>query len=239
MPLADFESLAAQVKPLAGVMSLHVTGEPMTHPQFKEIVSGCSRMGIELNLVTNGTLAGKYRDLLLSEKSMGQISFSLHALQYAGEDMRSRTLAALAEIAKAKREDMIIAFRLRGQRGTEFEKGVSAFLRESFGGGEKLKNGATKLADRVFLHHGDFFGWPGENAGGGHKGCLGLKHHFAVLCGGDVVPCCMDYDGNMALGNVKTAPLKDILGGTNAAAMRRAVAEGEPSYCKSCGFSSP
>ena len=44
--------------------------------------------------------------------------------------------------------------------------------------------------------------------------CSGFKEQFAVLADGRVTACCLDYEGNTVLGNVKERPLKEILGGS-------------------------
>lgn len=44
-----------------------------------------------------------------------------------------------------------------------------------------------------------------------HGYCFGMRDHFAILYTGDVVLCCVDYDGKTAVGNLKDSPLIDIL----------------------------
>ncbi len=41
--------------------------------------------------------------------------------------------------------------------------------------------------------------------------CFGMRDHFAVLYNGDVTLCCIDYDGQTAIGNLKEASLEQIL----------------------------
>jgi hypothetical protein len=41
--------------------------------------------------------------------------------------------------------------------------------------------------------------------------CFGMRDHFAILYSGDVVLCCVDFDGRTAVGNLKNASLLDIL----------------------------
>jgi MoaA/NifB/PqqE/SkfB family radical SAM enzyme len=44
-----------------------------------------------------------------------------------------------------------------------------------------------------------------------HGYCFGMRDHFAILYTGDVVLCCVDFDGKTSLGNLNDAPLVDIL----------------------------
>ena len=41
--------------------------------------------------------------------------------------------------------------------------------------------------------------------------CYGMRDHFGILYNGDVVLCCMDFDGQTAIGNLNNSSLKGIL----------------------------
>ncbi len=41
--------------------------------------------------------------------------------------------------------------------------------------------------------------------------CFGMRDHFAILYSGDVVLCCVDFDGRTAVGNLKNSSLLEIL----------------------------
>jgi hypothetical protein len=41
--------------------------------------------------------------------------------------------------------------------------------------------------------------------------CFGMRDHFAILYSGDVVLCCVDFDGRTSIGNLKDASLLEIL----------------------------
>ena len=41
--------------------------------------------------------------------------------------------------------------------------------------------------------------------------CFGMRDHFSVLYNGDVILCCVDYDGRTTIGNLNDASLEDIL----------------------------
>lgn len=60
--------------------------------------------------------------------------------------------------------------------------------------------------------------------------------NLGILWDGRCVPCCLDYDGQLALGDVNEASLASILMGAKASQMRRVfLGEGElPDYCRSC-----
>ena len=243
MTLEMFETVASQVKPFAKVVSLHLMGEPFMHPRLPEILRVCSRLGLRVNLVTNGTLLDKFGPAVFGEKCLSQVTFSLHALAALPAGERLEKLRRLTEFAKSKPGPLIAGFRLRGGREDPFVKETSAYLLSAFSGSSPAggKGGAVTLAENIYLNFGALFEWPGRSGKKVKKGCLGLRHHFAVLCGGEVVPCCADYDGNLSIGNINKRPLADILSGPEAAALRDSIAAKTPmpAYCATCGFNAP
>jgi len=70
-----------------------------------------------------------------------------------------------------------------------------------------------KLKEYVFLEWGERFEWPDERAEecGGDHSCYGLRDQIGVLSDGTVVPCCLDADGAIDLGNIFTDSITDIL----------------------------
>jgi radical SAM protein with 4Fe4S-binding SPASM domain len=65
-----------------------------------------------------------------------------------------------------------------------------------------------------------------------------LRNQIGVLVDGTVVPCCLDHNGELSLGNLFELPLDEILASPRA----RAIFEGfsrheavEP-LCRRCGY---
>lgn len=99
--------------------------------------------------------------------------------------------------------------------------------------GYRIRNG-------LFMEWGDRFEWPDQKAPdqGNCLYCHGLQDHFGILCDGTVVPCCLDSDGIIALGNIFQEELSDILSSPRAKAIvngfqRRRASE---DLCRRCGF---
>ena len=101
------------------------------------------------------------------------------------------------------------------------------------------KRGA-RICDKLHLEYGERFEWPDMEAQdrGDSVFCYGLKDHFGILCDGTVIPCCLDREGEIALGNVFKSPIEDILSCERA----KAVAEGFKNkkaceeLCRKCGY---
>ena len=68
--------------------------------------------------------------------------------------------------------------------------------------------------------------------------CYGLRDQIGVLVDGTVVPCCLDAEGSIALGNLLTQSLEDILNAPRATALRAGFDNRtavEP-LCRRCGY---
>jgi len=243
MAVETFEHAALQAGDLAAVIFLHLLGEPFMHPRLPEILGVCSRLGLKVNLVTNGLLLDKFGPAIFSEKCLGQVSVSLHALTGLPPALRGETLLRFTAFARSRPRGLIVSFRLRGNPEDAFIKETKAFLLKTLaadGAGERVRDG-LKLSEGVYLNFGSIFDWPGGPGGKAKTGCLGLRHHFGILSDGRVVPCCADFDGALALGNIKDKPLAAILASPEARALRDSIAGKTPMppYCASCGFTAP
>jgi radical SAM protein with 4Fe4S-binding SPASM domain len=238
MPLELFESAAAQAGGLAEVVSLHLLGEPLTHSRFPEILAACTRLGLRVNLVTNGLLLERFRRELFSEPCLSQISVSLQALTCLPEAELVPAINRLAGFAAAKPERLTVGFRLRSGGGGPFRETATRALHDAFGLRPDPAAPYVRLGDGIFLNFGGFFSWPGAGGPSRRSGCLGLRHNFGILSDGRVVPCCADHDGALALGSVAETPLAQILSSSSAATLRQSLASGSlPPRCASCGFS--
>jgi hypothetical protein len=156
---------------------------------------------------------------------------------------RREKLDRLIGFAARRPPGLIISFRLRGGGAETFVKETEGFLLDAFAPhkNEGRAAGGLALADKVFLNYGAMFDWPrplSPEAAAKGRGCLGLRHHFAILCSGKVVPCCADYGGSLALGDINLEPLSGILSSPAAVLLRDSIAAKTPmpGYCSGCGF---
>ena len=243
MSVSEFENIARQANKFAKVISLHLLGEPLLHPQFKEIIAVAEKLGLGINLVTNGTLAKNYGEDVWGRRCFRQVTISTQSLICFDSQEQSLKIAEYSRFAKENCHRFKVSFRLRGSLDSPFVRSISGQIARMF---RDIPDGwhwdgiPITLSDRIFLNHGDIFIWRGKRPP--QSSCLGLRHHFGILSDGTVVPCCADYDGSMAMGNVLSTPLEDILNSPSALNLRRAI-EGRsgpvPDYCSGCGFIMP
>jgi radical SAM protein with 4Fe4S-binding SPASM domain len=99
---------------------------------------------------------------------------------------------------------------------------------------------SLRLTGRISLHFDSRFTWPSPQLPVRTQSgfCHGLSSHFGVLADGTVVPCCLDKEAALPLGNCNDTPLATILSGPRASAMREGFARGElvEDFCRRCPF---
>ena len=238
------EQFAHILQQLAGktqYIYYHLMGEPLTHPDLPEFLKMAAQQGFSSVITTNGTLLAK-RGQALMDAGLHKVSISLHSFEKnddAAQEAYLRDCAAFA--AQAAERGILVSFRLwnRGVDGGSNCKALE-ILRCCLPGGWQENSRGYRIRDRVFLEYGDRFAWPDKEADdlGKEVFCYGLKDHFGILCDGTVVPCCLDSDGVITLGNVFSQELSEILDTPRAEAMRKGFScrKASEDLCRRCGY---
>ena len=224
-----FALLAGKLRRHTDYLYLHVMGEPLLHPQLAEILRICGDLGFRVCLTTNGTLLADRLPLLRDCPALHKVSVSLHSFEGNGrrdglEDYITQAADSCLALAEG---GVICALRLWNRGGAETENFrilqiLGRILQKDIAGLKADNRGNRRLAEHLYLEPGERFDWP-HPAGGTQdtQFCYGLRRQIAVLCDGTVVPCCLDSEGRLALGNLLTQELDDILAAPRAQAIRR------------------
>ncbi len=251
MDPALFGRVLRQIAPLTGQVCLHVLGEPTLHPHFGKIMDLCAAAGMQVDLTTNATLLAENSDLLLQNRALRQINFSMQSLRQ-GDGLDQGTVDAILEFSRQAaclRPELFINYRLwtlsslHAPAHNDFNAAVRTRIASGLGcdipplpPGRK----SVRLTGRAYLHMDTVFAWPGDLATQPRdKGfCHALSTHCAILADGTVCPCCLDADGRIALGNLHDAPLTDILDSPRARAMLQGFAAGRlvEDVCRHCTY---
>ena len=246
MPPEDFRRIAEKLRGETSYLYLHVLGEPLLHPQLKELLAIAGELGFRVCLVTNGTLLHKRREELLAAKSLHKVSVSLHSFEgNGGAGNLSAYLQQVWEVCLPLSERGVLCALRLWNEGTapRLNGAVEAFLSQRIGRDvESLPRdarGNRTLRPNLFLERAERFGWPDLNAPeSGANFCHGFTRQLAVLWDGTVTPCCLDSEGDIPLGNLLSQPLEEILQGERAAAMAAGFAARKPTeeLCRRCGY---
>jgi radical SAM protein with 4Fe4S-binding SPASM domain len=245
----DFAIVVRKIRPFTDYVYLHVLGEPLLHPRFEEILSIARKADLNINLTTNGSLIAKQKPVLLANK-IRQINFSLHdAEENIKPEHWADYLQSILNFADEASGSTYINFRLWNSGMNVSENFTQFFLPYILNwydkNNEKFstvgnKNG-IKLAEHIFLQSAPRFVWPKGSSVNVpiDKTCYALRDHIAILANGQVVPCCLDADAQLYLGNIFTENPEDILQTLRAVSIRKGFEQHravEP-FCATCGFS--
>ena len=233
-----FSRILDQLEGKTQYIYYHLMGEPLTHPELSEFLQMAAERGFKSIITTNGTLLDKVGQKLLSSP-LHKVNISVHSFEQGDETAYLSQVAAFAD--SASKAGVLISMRLwnkdhDGGRNQTTE----AFLRQHLPGPWQENSRGYRIRDKLYLEYGDRFAWPDQAAPvqNDQVFCYGLRDQFGILCDGTVVPCCLDSDGVIALGNVLTQDLQDILDSPRAKAMVEGFScrKATEDLCRRCGY---
>ena len=240
----SMEEFSYIVKSLVGVtdyLYFHVMGEPLTHPLLPDFIEYASSLGFKCAITTNGTLLWDRREELLSSP-VYKINISVHSFEEGSDENYLSYIKNIADFASdAADRGILTVLRLwnKGQDNGRNDKTLD-ILTARLQGEWKCGARGARIRHKLHLEYGDRFSWPDmscENMGS-QVYCYGLGDHFGVLSDGRVIPCCLDSEGDVTLGNLFESSIDSILNSERAVAIRQgfdnkyAVEE----LCQKCGY---
>lgn len=241
MTMEEFSHICAQLQGVTQYLYFHIMGEPTLHPLLPDFIRHASARGFHVAITTNGTLLDKCGEALLNS-GIYKVNISVHSFEEGSRQDYLRYLSACFDFAhKASRTGILCILRLWNRGGEEGHNASTiALLEERFPRPWQEGKRGARLRDKLHLEFGDRFDWPDLSAPnyGDDVFCYGLKDHFGVLCDGTVVPCCLDHEGDIPLGNLHRQPLSAILSSPRALAMREGFTRRRATeeLCRRCGY---
>ncbi|MDP2813123.1 MAG: radical SAM/SPASM domain-containing protein [Erysipelotrichaceae bacterium] len=245
MSVVEFKMICDQIRFFTDYIYLHVQGEPLLHPDLKEILEIANQNKLQVQLVTNGTMLHEKIDSLINSPAIRQVSISLQSMQTIGylEDSnnRARLLNQLTQLAESGK---IVQIRLWNFSEQVFTNGLNNCL--SFFNIEmddlfiEKKRYLTNTKN-VYFSLDKKFQWPSDPVSSSRVGtCYGTRTMLGILSDGTLVPCCLDHDGAIALGNVFSSPFSELIDSSRLKIMNdgfnnRKLIE---SFCQHCEFRS-
>lgn len=241
MTQADFSYILDQLTGQTQYIYYHLMGEPLTHPELPAFLQIAKQKGFRSVITTNGTLLKKCGQDLI-DAGVHKVSISIHSFEKNDDISHERYMADVAAFADAaSRSGILVSLRLwnRGHDDGRNDKTLS-LLRDKLNGDWVPNTRGIRVRNKLYLEYGDRFEWPDVDAPvqSASVFCYGLRDHFGVLCDGSIVPCCLDSEGVITLGNIFQENISDILSSPRAKAMvhgfscRKATEE----LCRRCGY---
>ncbi len=239
---AEFTALAEKIRPYTDYLYFHLMGEPLCHPRLGEFLEISGNLGFRVILTTNGTLLQKHRQMLLNAPALHKVNVSLHAFEANDLAMPfGDYLRGCLDFGKAAQGEKLVSYRLWNQGGQDAKnEEILAALHQAFPQEWAQVRRGYRLADKIYLEPGDKFDWPDLSApeGSDRVFCYGLRDQIGVLCDGTVVPCCLDHEGDIPLGNLFSQSLEEILESPRARAIWEGFQKGvaAEALCRKCGY---
>ncbi|SDX51578.1 radical SAM/SPASM domain-containing protein [Paenibacillus sp. CF384] len=251
----DFTKILDEIKPHTDYIYFHLKGEPLLHPKIDQLLDISHERGFKVNITSNGTLLHKAKHKIMGKPALRQMNFSLHSFDgHEGSVDKEGYIGSVLSFVKeaVATSDMLVSLRLWNlaednevnvevNRNHEILEQIEEAFELDFRIQEKFTRGnGIKIADRVYLNHEVEFKWPDlkEPEDDGKGFCHALRNQAGILVDGTVVPCCLDGEGVINLGNIHQTAFSEIIEGDRANRLydgfsrREAVEE----LCRKCGF---
>ncbi len=243
LSVEEFRCLAKKLQGQVEFLYFHLMGEPLLHPHLPEFFSIAAEYGFRVILTTNGTLLSKRSAELLQAESLYKISISLHCYEVnsMGQSLEAYLNDCFTFCKAAGEKGILSVMRLWNQGGADqLNESILQQMHQAFPEEWVQTYSGFRIASRTFLEWGERFDWPDLNgeAYSGSYGCYGLRDQIGILCDGTLVPCCLDAEGGIPLGNLFEQELAQILNSDRAKRLKQSLQNRKPCepLCHRCGY---
>lgn len=254
MELPFFKKVVEELSPYTDEIALHVMGDPMVLSNLAEYLDIARSNGLKVMITTSGFYLDSIRRKTLFHPSLRQINFSLNSFN---KNSISRTFESyiepILELCDEKlstNSDFFINLRVWNLDDERSESTFNERLFERLESHFDLGTGmiaslisgerqSIRLASKILLHFDRYFEWPNlDNSMIGDGYCQGLSKQIAVLVDGRIVPCCLDSEGIMELGNLRETNLGKILTSKRSSAITDGFSKGicSEELCQKCSY---
>lgn len=246
MTLEEFDKITNDLAGVTQYIYYHLMGEPLTHPELCDFIRMASKKGFKSAVTTNGTLLDKAGADLI-DAGVYKVNISVHSFEEKTDEKSQEKYQNYIEKClkfadEASRAGVLTVFRLWNNGHDDGrDADILQRMRAKFPDGEwKFSASGARIRHRLHLEYGERFEWPDIFAAdrGERVFCYGLSDHFGILCDGSVVPCCLDSDGVMTLGNAFEDSISAILSSPRAERIREGFLRKTAceELCKRCGY---
>ena len=237
-----FEKFLSGIPANRPLLKLYMLGEPLLHKELIRMIDHSHRMGCETMIHTNATLLDGDMSERILRSALDYITFSFDGC--TPEIYESIRVGARFSEVKANIETFLD---LKARMGVHTPHVTIDIL--------KMKMTESHLNSFVSqweqhpsvddVHIQPCVTWMDEvndyrvdkPRNLGHKPCLALFNSSAILADGTVVPCCMDVNGALSMGNVRAEAFTDIWENEAYSRLRQQHLENsipEDSICHGC-----
>jgi len=228
----NFNNILSKLKGYTKYLYFHVMGDPLLHPDINELIDLAS-VDFNVNITTNGYLIDRIKD----NKNIRQINISLHSFDEKYNKSLDEYLDNIFNtVDKLQVNNTIINYRLWVDN--VYKDKIINRLEEKYK--VKIDSNKVKLDKDVYYEIEEEFIWPSlDNDYYCEDGsCRALRDHIGILVDGTVVPCCLDSEGIIKLGNIYKNEINDIINNDLFKEMKKGFQNNKKVHelCKKCNF---
>lgn len=226
--LNKFKILLKKLENHTKYLYFHIMGEPTIHPHINEFIDLASKK-FKINITTNGTLLENISD----NKNIRQVNISLHSIE-------KNTIEYLNYIFKHTEKllnnNTIVNYRIwvKGKKYEEIVKTLNNYYNVDI-----FKLEKKTIKKNLYIDYPQEFKWPSLNNKIECSGsCKATIDHIGILVDGTIVPCCLDNEGIINLGNIYQQTIDEI----KKSSVYKQINEGFKNnkkihpLCKKCNF---
>jgi radical SAM protein with 4Fe4S-binding SPASM domain len=253
MDLNFFESIIRQASVYTKEIACHVVGDPLTQSNLGDYLDIIHKYRLKALLTTSGYFLKKHSYETLFHPCVKQINISLNSFNKNDTSLTfEQYIKPVLNLCRAKldrQEELFINLRVWNldemMSERDFNETLFSKLSNEFNVTLDLdtiyreKPKSIRLENKILVHFDNYFEWPSlKNKNYGDGICQGLQSHIAILASGKVVPCCLDCDGIIELGDLHEVSLKKILSNRRTVNMLEGFKEGKAieELCQKCSF---
>lgn len=241
MTMDEFALVCQKLSGITEYLYLHVMGEPLTHPRVSDFVEYATKQGFKVAITTNGSLLDKVGQKII-DAGVYKVNISLHSFEHGELSEHKKYIDSCLDFAdNASKNGILTILRLwNGGVSDTLNDEVTKLLCQKFPGEWSVGKRGARIREKLHLEYADRFEWPdiASRSMGNDLFCYGLADHFGILVSGQVIPCCLDSDGVIDLGNIYTDDIERILSCERAVSIqegfkRKKAAE---ELCQKCPY---
>ena len=241
LSMEEFKIIVNKLKGVTKYLYLHVMGEPLIHPLLIDFIRYATDQGFLVAITTNGTLLKKRGQELITS-GVYKVNISVHSFENGTNEEYEEYLSQCISFADiASKQNILTILRLWNRgfdagRNIDIKKQLETYFDEPWQFGSR----GARIRPKLHLEYGDRFTWPdlSQKEEGTEVFCYGLKDHFGILCDGRVIPCCLDREGVITLGNIFDDSVEEILSTERAIRMKTGFQRRQATeeLCRKCGY---
>lgn len=241
LSIEEFQFILNQLHGITEYIYLHVMGEPLLHPHLAELIRCGTEAGFHIGITTNGTLLKKREKELLSS-GVYKVNISVHSFEEGSEEAYLTYLNECFDFADHSSKAGILTILRLWNQGHDHGRNedILARLKERFPQDWHYGKRGIRIRPKFHLEYGERFDWPDmeKEEQGEEVFCYGLKDHFSILSNGTVVPCCLDREGEIALGNIFTDSIEELLQSGRVKEIQQGFRQRKATeeLCRKCGY---